>query len=363
MKKASLYKKLDNNLVRCTACNWYCRIAPGQVGVCATRYNQNSELYSLVYGKTTGLAIDPVEKKPLFHFLPSSRLLSFGTVGCNFGCLFCQNYDISQVNKFQIPNSNNQTNPKFQFSKRLENISNLINQISTTINPKEIVEMAVKEGVAGIAYTYNEPAIFVEFAYDTAKLAKKKGLKNIFVSNGFESEETFNLIKDYLDGIDIDLKSFNPDFYQKICKAKIEPVKENIKKYFQAGIETEVTTLIIPGHNDSDKELTEIAQFLFKISPDIPWHVSGFSPTYKMLDTPPTAHETLIRAYNIGKKAGLRYIYLGNVFDRERSSTRCPKCNTVLVSRDGYFIEIKNLVKGKCKGCGEKIYGVWVDND
>ena len=358
MKKASLYKKLDNNLVQCTACSWYCRIAPGQVGVCATRYNQNGELYSLVYGKTTGLAIDPVEKKPLFHFLPGSRLLSFGTVGCNFGCLFCQNWEMSQINKFQISNSKFQINSKLQFLKQIENI---INQTSTTVTPEEIVKTALEKKVEGIAYTYNEPAIFVEYAYETAKLAKKKGLKNIFVSNGFESEETFALIKEYLDAINIDLKSFSPDFYQKICKAKIEPVKENIKKYFQAGIETEVTTLIIRGHNDSDKELTEIAQFLFKISPDIPWHVSGFSPAYKMLDTSPTAHETLIRAHDIGKKAGLHYIYVGNISDPTRSATYCPKCGALLIKRDGYYTEIKNLdlKKGRCRVCGKKIYGTW----
>ena len=193
MKKASLYKKLDNNLVQCTACNWYCRIAPGQVGVCATRYNQNGELYSLVYGKTTGLAIDPVEKKPLFHFLPGSRLLSFGTVGCNFGCLFCQNWDISQINKLKdyglrLPAGKaGITDSKIRNSQSvIEKLNNLISKISESITPQEIVEMALKNKVEGIAYTYNEPAIFIEFAYDTAKRAKKKGLKNIFVSNGFE---------------------------------------------------------------------------------------------------------------------------------------------------------------------------------
>lgn len=361
MKKAVLYKKLDNNLVQCTACNWYCRIAPGQVGVCATRYNQNGDLYSLVYGRPTGLAIDPVEKKPLFHFLPGSRLLSFGTVGCNFGCLFCQNWDISQINKLKDYGLRI-TDAKIRHpSSIIEKLNNLIDRMSEMISPEEIVELAVKNKVEGIAYTYNEPAIFAEFAYDTAKIAKQKGLKNVFVSNGFESEETFTLIKEYLDAINIDLKSFSPDFYQKVCKAKIEPVKENIKKYFQAGIETEVTTLIIPGYNDSEKELTEIAQFLFKISPDIPWHISAFYPAYKMMNLPPTPHKTLIHAYDIGKKAGLHYIYVGNVSDPTRSVTYCPKCGALLIERDGYYTEIKNLdlKKGRCRVCGKKIYGIW----
>lgn len=359
MKLAELYQKEKNNLVRCLACSWYCRIYPRQVGICGTRYNQKGKLYSLVYGKAIGLHLDPVEKKPLYHFYPGERLLSFGTVGCNFGCLFCQNWEMSQINKFQIPNSNNQANSKFQFSKRLKNINQIINQISTMISPKKIVEMAVKEGAVGIAYTYNEPAIFVEFAHDCMILAKKRGLKNVFVSNGFESEETFDYIKDYLDTINIDLKSFRSNFYQKICLAKIEPVIKNIKRYYQAGIETEVTTLIITGENDSKEELQSIAKFLLSISPDIPWHISAFYPAYKMLDLPPTPVKKLIEAHKLGKKVGLKYIYVGNVYDPLRSSTFCPKCHKLLIERVGYQTRIVGLEakKGICQSCGEKIYG------
>jgi pyruvate formate lyase activating enzyme len=221
--------------------------------------------------------------------------------------------------------------------------------------------MALKYQADGIAYTYNEPAIFVEFAYDCMVLAKKKGLKNIFVSNGFESKETFDYVKPYLDAINIDLKSFRADFYQQICKAKIEPIKENIKRYFQAGIETEVTTLIIPDVNDGRDELSAIAKFLLSISTDIPWHISAFYPAYKMTNTAPTPRQTLIAAYEIGKKAGLKYVYIGNIIDDRRTSTDCPKCRTVLVRRRGYKTEVVNIdrQKGRCKNCQEKIYGVW----
>lgn len=359
MKKVILYKKIANHLVQCLACSWYCKIADKQLGVCATRYNKNGCLYSLVYGKAVGLHLDPVEKKPLYHFLPGSNILSFGTVGCNFGCLFCQNWQMSQINKIRAQNSSRITRDRTQNSE--EELIELINQTSQTITPKEIVAAALDQKAHGIAYTYNEPAIFIEFAYDTAKLAKKKGLKNIFVSNGFESDETFNLIKEFLDGINIDLKSFSQEFYQKICKAKIDPVLKNIEKFFRSGIETEITTLIIPGHNDSADELNKIAEFLANISKDIPWHISAFYPAYKMIDVPSTSHKTLINVYKIGKKVGLKYVYVGNVLDVERSSTYCPKCGQLLIFRDGYYVKIKNLdpKKGVCKNCAEKIYGLW----
>jgi len=339
-KQARLYQKLENDWVRCTACAWYCRIKPGQVGVCATRLNQNGRLYSLVYGKAMGLHDDPVEKKPLYHFLPGSRLLSFGTVGCNFGCEFCQNWEMSQVNKQQ------------------ENITALIERMSVTALPEDLVKMAIRVGARGIAYTYNEPAIFAEYAHDTMMAAKKAGLKNVYVSNGFESVETFEYLKDYLDAINIDLKSFRAEFYREVCKAKIEPVKENIKRFFEAGIETEVTTLVIPGLNDSDEELKDIATFLVKISPDIPWHISAYYPAYK-LDLPPTPVKSLERAYVIGRQEGLKYVYVGNVADEARSTTFCPKCRSELIRRLGYQTEVGefSLDKSTCKKCGEKIYG------
>ncbi|MCX7880983.1 MAG: AmmeMemoRadiSam system radical SAM enzyme [Patescibacteria group bacterium] len=350
MKKAILFEKLEGSLVKCLACSWYCKIASKQLGICATRFNEKGSLYSLVYGYVIGPHLDPVEKKPLYHFYPGEKLLSFGTVGCNFGCLFCQNWEMSNLVK----------NLKLKVKNLKKEIFSFIQSMSQKIIPKEIVEMAVESGAKGIAYTYNEPAIFIEFAYDCMKLAKKRGLKNVFVSNGFESKECFDYIKDYLDAINIDLKSFRSEFYQKICLATIEPVKENIKKYFKAGIETEVTTLVIPGYNDNNEELTAIAKFLKEISTDIPWHVSAFYPAYKMTDVEPTPYETLLKAYEIGKKVGLNYVYVGNVYDPERSSTFCPKCGQLLIERLGYKVEVVGLTKEEvCKKCGKKIYGAY----
>jgi len=349
MKQAVLYERLKDKKARCLACSWYCRIALSQTGVCATRYNQDGRLYSLVYGKAIGLHLDQVEKKPLFHFYPGETLLSFGTAGCNFGCLFCQNWEMSNLVK----------SLKLKVKSLKEGLLGFINRMSVKITPKEIIEMAVERKAKGVAYTYNEPAIFVEFAYDCMALAKKKGLKNVFVSNGFESKESFDYIKDYLDAINIDLKSIQPEFYQKICQAKIEPVKENIKRYFQAGIETEVTTLVIPGYNDKEEEFKSIAKFLGSVSKDIPWHISAFYPAYKMVEVPPTPLETLIKAYEIGQKAGLNYVYIGNVYDPKRSSTYCPRCGEVLIEREGYQTRTVSLDKKKssCQKCGEKIYG------
>lgn len=351
MQKAVLFEKLPQQKVRCTACSWYCTISPHNTGICRTRFNKNGYLYSLVYGKAVGLHLDPVEKKPLYHFLPGSTFLSFGTAGCNFACDFCQNWDMSQTNK--------NLNYDLRFKNYESNLIKNIDKISENISPKEIVELAIKLKADGIAYTYNEPAIFAEFTHDTAKIARENGLKNVYVSNGYESKETFTYVKNYIDAINIDLKSFSQEFYQRICHAKIAPVKENIKRFFASGIETEVTTLIIPGKNDSPKELNSIAKFLYQISPNIPWHISAFYPAYKMMDVVSTPHETLVKAYDIGKKIGLKYIYLGNLPDDKRSGTFCPKCKELMIKRSGYDIEVINIKNGKCNKCGEKIYGVF----
>ncbi len=351
LKKAELVEQLANHLVVCRACSWYCKIASGQVGICATRYNRKGELISLVYGKAIGLNLDPVEKKPLYHFFPGERLLSFGTVGCNFGCLFCQNWEMSQINKTM--------SKRFKGEQRLRQLTKLVDQMSETVTPKEIVDLAKRKGAIGIAYTYNEPAIFAEFAYATMVIAKKNRLKNVFVSNGYESVECFNYIKNYLDGINIDLKSSRADFYHQICKGRIEPVKENISRYFKSGIETEVTTLVIPGLNDSEKELKDIAEFLIKISPEIPWHLSAFYPAYQMTDLPPTSAAKLVSGYMIGKQVGLSHVYIGNIIDWKHASTYCPACNQLLIKRDGYLIEFINFKKGRCGQCGNLIYGQW----
>jgi len=351
VKKISLVKKLKNDILQCQACSWYCKIPPGETGICGVRRNIKGNLVLLPYGKAVGLSPDPVEKKPLFHFLPGTKALSFGTLGCNFSCDFCQNWFQSQSPK--------ETKKKDDFNKKHEELDGLIEGYSRNATPKEIVSFAKSLNCRSIAYTYNEPTVFIEYAYDTMVLAKKARLKNIFVSNGYESNETFFLLKDYLDAINIDLKSFRPDFYQKICKAKIAPVLDNIKKFWQAGIWVEVTTLVIPGENDSTSELKDIAKFLAGVSKDMPWHISAFHPDYKMIDRSRTSHEKLREVHRIGKEAGLHYVYLGNVSDGDHTATYCPNCQNKIINRDGYNVEVFGITKGKCRFCSTVIAGIW----
>ena len=336
MKKAILYEKLKDNKVRCEACYHHCLISDKKTGICGVRQNIDGDLYLLVYGRAVSVNIDPIEKKPLFHFLPGQKAFSLGTMGCNFACDFCQNWEISQIPR---------------------NIDLI--HAGEEWEPKKIVKYCKDNKIPIIAYTYNEPSIWAEYALDTMKLAKKEGIKNIWVSNGFMSEKSLNLIAPYLDAINIDLKSFSNNFYQKICKGQLNPVKENIKKIWKMGIWEEVTTLIIPGVNDSEKELKQIAKFLVKISKDIPWHISAFYPCYKMLDIIPTPEETLISAYEIGKKAGLKYVYTGNIPNSNYESTFCPKCSTLVVERWGMEVLENNLKNGKCPKCKTKIQGKW----
>jgi len=287
MYKCLLFKK-EKEKVKCLACFHKCLIGEGKTGICGVRKNIGGKLFLLVYGKVASMNADPIEKKPLYHFLPGTRAFSIGTIGCNFKCEWCQNFDISQISKKE----------KVIFGR--------------DITPKEVVEGAIKTGCKSIAYTYNEPAIFVEFVKDCVVLARKKGLKNILVTNGYFSEESFDFIKNYIDAVNIDLKCFNDKTYQKYCGAKLQPVLDSIKWFYDAGIHIEVTTLVIPGLNDSDKELEEIAKFISSIDKNIPWHISRFFPMYKMKDKEITPIETLKRAEKIGKKY-LKYVYLGNV--------------------------------------------------
>ncbi len=351
MHEAILYKKLGNNKVACTACRQGCIISQDDTGICGVRQNKNGRLYLLVYGKASSFNIDPIEKKPLYHFMPATEIFSLGTVGCNFSCSFCQNWDISQITK--------ELRSKLLKEKKIANIDLEISKFGYELPPEKIVEICAEKNIPGVAYTYNEPSIFFEYACDTAKLSSKKGIKNVFVTNGYETEESLKLIKPYLDAMNIDLKSFNDEFYRKICKAKLQPVLETIKLAYRLGIWIEITTLIIPGKNDSDAELKKIAGFISGIDKNIPWHITAFHPDYKMTDIPSTSDATLHKAYDIGKKAGLKYVYVGNILDDEHSGTHCPECNTLLIKRSGYFVEIKNLKDGKCKKCGSKIPGVW----
>ncbi len=293
MKECLLYRQ-DGDYVQCQTCHHHCRIAPFKRGICGVRENQKGKLYLLVYGRVIAENIDPIEKKPLYHFMPGTKSLSIATVGCNFRCLWCQNDDISQCPKEMDRNAT-------------------ANKIGVEMEPSQIVADAQKNHCPSISYTYTEPTIFLEFALDTMKLARKAKLKNIWVSNGYMTRETLDLITPYLDAINIDLKGFSEANYLKYSGAKLQPVLDNIKAIYDKKIHLEVTTLLIPGVNDDEKQFKEIVKFLANISKEIPWHISRFFPAYKMLDTPITPMETLEKAEAIGKKAGLKYIHIGNI--------------------------------------------------
>lgn len=297
-----LYKKINNN-VQCHACCHRCIISEGKTGICGVRKNKSGRLYLLVYGKLSAMQVDPIEKKPLYHFLPGTYTFSVSTVGCNFRCLFCQNYHISQTNLSQINSSQINTSQ----TKNSEYIDYL-----KDITPEKIVAEAEATACRSIAYTYNEPAIFLEFVRDVAVLAKKKDLKNVLVTNGYLTEESLSFISDVVDAMNIDLKSFKNEFYTKICGAKLQPVLDTIKRAYEKGIHIELTTLVIFGENDTDSEFEKIAQFIAGIDKNIPWHISRFFPMYKMKDKIATPIETLRRAEKIGKKY-LNYVHLGNV--------------------------------------------------
>jgi len=343
MKEARLYKKIPpkadqpladkDKFVRCSLCSHRCLIKPGKRGLCFVRENQNGILYSLVYGLAIEANVDPIEKKPFFHFQPGSLSFSFCTAGCNFRCEFCQNWSGSQITK----------GPGGKI-------------IGFPLSPEEIVKQAIKNDCRSIAYTYTEPTIFFEYAEDTARIAKKQGLANVFVTNGFQTPETIKEMQKFVDAANIDLKSFSEKFYQKICGGQLKPVLESIKLMRQAGIWLEITTLVVPGQNDSEKELKQIAEFIAGIDKNIPWHLSRFHPDFRMTDSYPTPIETLEKAYQLGKKAGLKYIYLGNIITEDKENTYCPKCGNLAIRRIDYEVEVFGVnKKGKCSKCSEDL--------
>jgi pyruvate formate lyase activating enzyme len=329
-----LYKQAGSGSVKCFLCSHNCAIPVGKYGICNVRQNIGGKLYTHVYGKSIASHIDPIEKKPLYHFFPGSNAFSIATPGCNFKCDFCQNWQISQVKS-----------PK--------------DMPSGTMLPDAIVKEALKSGCKSIAYTYTEPTIFFEYAYDTARIAKKEGLYNIFVTNGYMSREAIDSINPYLDAANIDLKSFSDDFYKKRCKARLEPVLGSIRYMKKLSIWIEVTTLIIPGLNDSEEELKDIAGFIAEIGIDIPWHISRFHPDYMYIDSEPTPIETLNTAGLIGKDAGLRYIYPGNV--AEESPTLCHKCGKELIKRRYTAVDTTALKGNRCAECDTPLDGVFED--
>lgn len=333
MKEAMFYEHLGDGKIRCFLCAQHCTISPGKRGICAVRENIDGTLYSLVYGKVVARHIDPIEKKPLFHFHPGSRSYSIATVGCNFRCLHCQNYDISQYPKVypDIPGEE--------------------------MTPEDVVREAELTGCKSISYTYTEPTIFFEFAYDCAKLAHEKGIKNVFVSNGYTSPEATRAIAPYLDGNNIDLKG-DDTFYKKIAGARLQPVLDTIKLMKELGVWVEITTLIIPGYNDSDDFLTWVAEFIRSVDPAMPWHVTQFYPTYKLIDQPRTPVSTLRRAREIGIRVGLRYVYEGNVPGEGGENTYCPQCGELLIERFGFSLTTIRMKDAKCIRCGTKIDGI-----
>ncbi len=330
MKESFLYKKLTENKVQCRTCSHFCVLLPGERGKCGVRENQNGKLYALNYGKAIAINIDPIEKKPLFHFLPGTQSLSIATVGCNLFCQNCQNWNISQgfKNSKEIPGEN--------------------------LEPSDIVNLDLKNKLPSISYTYTEPTIFLEYALETMKLARKKGLKNVWVSNGFMSEESAKMAIPYLDANNIDIKSFSEEFYNKICGAKLQPVLKTAKLMKKSGVWVEITTLSIPTLSDSGEMFKNIAKFIYnELGPETPWHISQFcgAISWKLQHLPDTPVETLKKAYKIGKEIGLKYVYTGNVAGLSSENTFCPKCGEKMIERVAYSIKRYDK-KGYCSKCG-----------
>jgi pyruvate formate lyase activating enzyme len=333
MKEAMFYEKLPEGKVKCHLCSYYCVIKPGKRGLCAVRENQEGTLYTLVYGRIISRNIDPIEKKPLFHFCPASKSYSISTVGCNFRCLHCQNWEISQY-------------PRLSPDIAGEDVT-----------PEDVVNEAEKTGCKSISYTYTEPTIFMEFAYDCARLAHRKGIKNVFVSNGYTSAEATRVMAPYLDANNIDLKG-DDDFYKKIAGARLQPVLDTIKLMKELGVWVEITTLIIQGYNDSEDFLKWVADFIKSVDPAIPWHVTQFYPTHKLTDRPRTPIRTLRKAREIGFQSGLKYVYEGNVPGEGGENTYCPSCKELLIERFGFTLATVNLTNGHCHICKTEIDGV-----
>ncbi len=329
------YSPLEDGKLQCDLCNHRCILFPSKRGICGVRENREGKLYTLVFGRAISLNVDPIEKKPLFHFLPGSKSFSMAAVGCNFRCLQCQNYEISQIPREE---------------GRIE---------GSAVPPHQIVSMAKEYRCQSIAYTYTEPTIYFEYAYETAVLAKKEGIKNIFVTNGYMTKEALKVIQPYLDAANVDLKSCQDEFYKKVCGARLQPVLENLKMMRQMGIWVEITTLVIPTLNDSDREFEEIAQFIVSLGQEVPWHLSAFYPTYKMLNLPRTSPSLLHRARKIGLTAGLRYVYCGNIHGEEGEDTFCPHCERKMIERVGFRVLKNDVVNGKCRHCHTKIDGIW----
>ena len=320
MREAMYYEQAAGGAVNCALCPHRCRIAAGRVGICKVRKNIEGKLYSINYGRISSWALDPIEKKPLYHFFPGSMIFSVGSIGCNFRCKFCQNWQIAQLT--DIP--------------------------TQELSPEELIRAAERQaGNIGIAYTYNEPTIWYEYVLVCAKLARQKGLKNVLVTNGFIEKEPLEELLPYIDAMNIDVKAFSEDFYQDLTFGRLSPVKRTVE-IAQARCHVEVTTLIIPGMNDEDEEIEELARWLASLRKDIPLHLSRYFPNYK-LDLPPTPVDRIKTARDIAKKY-LDYVYTGNIIDDVGSNTYCPSCGKLVIKRSGYITHSK-VKDNKCPHC------------
>ncbi len=335
MKEALLYEKLDGGFVHCFLCSHHCRIADCKFGLCGVRQNKGGLLYSYVYAKPIAMHVDPIEKKPLYHFFPGSTSFSIATFGCNFRCGFCQNWDISQANP--------------RDGQSLD---------KSEVSAQEIVRLAQESGCKSISYTYTEPTIFFEYALDIARLAKEKGLLNNFVTNGFMTADCLKMIGPFLNAANVDLKFFNEESYKRICGGGLKPVLDSIKLMRQLNIWVEVTTLLVPEENDSEEQLSGIANFIAGVDKDMPWHISRFHPDFKLMGRPSTPMESLRKAFDLGRAAGLNYIYLGNIIG-EGNDTKCPHCKKLLIKRELFGVLENRIQQGCCTFCGKKIAGVF----
>lgn len=340
MKEALLYERLDDNRVQCHLCAHECRIDDGRLGVCQVRRNEGGTLHTLVYGQAISQAVDPIEKKPLFHFYPGSLSYSIATVGCNLRCTFCQNADISQAPRDRgvIPETN--------------------------VPPEAVVRGAQRYGCLSLAYTYTEPTIYFEYAHDISRLAAEAGIANVYVTNGYMTSGMLALVTEptgprLMDAANVDLKAFRDAFYRRECGARLQPVLDSLVYMKRHGVWLEVTTLIIPGRNDSDEELRDIARFIAtELGADTPWHVSRFHPTYRLTDAPPTPAATTRRARGIGLEEGLLYVYEGNVPLSDGEDTRCPTCGRTAIQRRGFSVIRNDASGGACRHCGGAIHGI-----
>ncbi len=333
-REAMYWEQLDNKKVQCHLCPHHCVLNPGQRGICRVRENRKGKLYTLNYGLPCAVHIDPIEKKPLFHFLPSTPVFSIATAGCNFRCKFCQNWQISQ-----------------RCPEETENV---------WLSPGEVVKSAEENNCPSIAYTYSEPTNFYEYMFETAKLAQKSGIKNTMHSNGYINPEPLRALCSYLDAANIDLKGFTEEFYQELCGGSLEPVLQSLKILREEGVWLEITNLVIPTKNDDPETIKKMCEWIRdSLGTDVPVHFSRFWPLYKLRNLPPTSVETLERAQKLALNVGLKYVYIGNIPGHKAENTYCPKCGKVVIRRISYHIAENNIVKGKCKFCGHTISGVW----